>query len=466
MSDERFAEHLQFPTGRGVTPDGSHSGNAGGAVCGDLVRISVRIDGDRVTAAGFDASGCGAIVAAGSAAVTLVEGESLLDAARVSTQAIAAELGGLSAGKIHAADLAADALHRALGAAAAADAHLPANPLRTLVAMSGGVDSAVAALLTEGESIAVTLELWRDEENDEDGSCCSASAVRTARAVAHRMGMAHLTLDLRDEFRAGVVMPWLEGHADGETPNPCVRCNGQVRIDAMVAFADRLGAAKLATGHYAQIGPDGLLRAAADDNKDQTYMLAGLAPATIARLSFPLGELHKPDVRRIAREHDVPVADRAESQDLCFLAGTGRERFLARHGKLQERPGDLIDRHGTTVGRHRGAHGFTVGQRRGIGLGGNGAPLYVLSTDAQSNTVVVGTRAELGVQIVRVRAMRLHVGAGEIDAVKLRYRSKAIGCRVDGDRLLLDEPFEGAAPGQTAVLLRGDSVAGSATISK
>ena len=143
--------------------------------------------------------------------------------------------------------------------------------------MSGGVDSAVAALEADGEAVAVTLELWRDPENDGERSCCSADAVRSARALAHRMGLAHFTLDLRDEFRAGVVDPWLAGHADGLTPNPCVGCNGHVRLDAMLEFADRLGAATLTTGHYARRTPDGLLRQAADQAKDQSYMLAALA---------------------------------------------------------------------------------------------------------------------------------------------------------------------------------------------
>src|SRR5918912_2915181 len=279
MPDERFAEHLTHPVGRGNEPAGSHSGVAGGAACGDLVHLRLAVQGDRVSDAGFDASGCGATVAAASAAVELVRGAPVLDAARVNSAAIAAALGGLSAGKLHAADLAADALHRALGAAARADAQLHARADRTLVAMSGGVDSAVAALLSEGEAVAVTLELWRDPENDGERSCCSADAVRGARALAHRMGLAHLTLDLRDAFRAGVVDPWLADHAAGVTPNPCVRCNGSVRLDAMLAFADRIGAATLSTGHYARRTPDGLLRLAADGAKDQAYMLAGLSRA-------------------------------------------------------------------------------------------------------------------------------------------------------------------------------------------
>jgi tRNA-specific 2-thiouridylase len=469
MPDERFEDHLLHPRGRGHAPPRALDGAAGGAVCGDIVRLSVAVEGDRVVDAGFEASGCGAMIAAGSAAVELVRGAPVLEAAKVGTAALAAELGGLSAGKLHAADLAADALHRSLGAAARA--HAQATPVagRTLVAMSGGVDSAVAALLcahdAPGEAAAVTLELWRDPDNDGERSCCSASAVRGARALAHRMGLAHFTLDLRAEFRAGVVEPFLADHAAGLTPNPCVRCNGHVRLDAMLDFAQRIGAETLATGHYARHTDDGLLRLAADPAKDQTYMLAALDPASIARLRFPLGELTKPEVRRLAADHGLPVAAKPDSQDLCFLAGTGRAAFLARHGGIADRPGDIVDRAGRRLGRHRGQHHFTVGQRKGLGVGGTGEPLYVLSKDG--STVTVGTRAELGTTRVAVRGLTLHRPAEAVDAVKLRYRSKPVRCRVDGDDSLeLLDPFDGAAPGQIACLLSGDAIVGCATITK
>jgi tRNA-specific 2-thiouridylase len=465
VPDERFAEHLSHPVGRGHAVTGGHAGTAGGSICGDLVRIDVRVDGETVADAGFDASGCGALTAAASACVELVRGANLLDAARVGSADVAAELGGLSAGKLHAADLAADALARALGAAAVAQAELTPREDRVLVAMSGGVDSAVAALLSEGSVAAVTLELWRDAENDAEGSCCSASAVRSARALAHRMGIPHFTVDLRDAFRAGVVAPWLDDHAAGLTPNPCVRCNGSVRLDAMVDLATRLGAAALATGHYARTTGDGLLRAAADPAKDQSYMLAGLAPQTIARMRFPLGEMTKPRVRAIAAEHDLPVASKPDSQDLCFLAGTGRARFLERHGGIGDRPGAIIDRRGNVLGRHRGAHRFTVGQRRGLEVGGASEPLYVLRTDVDAGTVTVGTRAELATTEVRLRGVTLHRGADAVEAVKLRYRSTAVPCTLEGDVLHLAEPFEGAAPGQAAVLLQGETIVGSGTIS-
>ena len=488
MADERFAEHLERPAGQGIEgPAAAHVGAAGGAACGDLVTVGINVEDGRVASARFEAAGCGALTAAASAAVALVEGEDVLDAARIGAQAIAAELGGLSPGKLHAADLVSDALHRALGGAvrAAPPRELVAD--RTLVAMSGGVDSAVAALLCaqsssnagapgpaspdapstaasrpEGEAprvAAVTLELWRDPANDAESSCCSANAVGSARALAHRLGLPHFTLDLRTEFRAGVVEPYLADHAAGLTPNPCVRCNGHVRLDAMLDFADRLGAATLATGHYARTRA-GLLRLAADPAKDQTYMLAAVAPRTLARLRFPLGDLTKPQVRALAREHALPVADKRDSQDLCFLAGTGRAAFLARHANLRERPGDIVDRAGTRLGRHRGHHGFTVGQRRGIGVAAS-EPLYVLATDADANTVTVGPRDQLATQTVRVRDASVHAAP---EAVKLRYATTAVPCRLEDDILHLDEPFDGAAPGQSAVFLAGDAVVGCATI--
>jgi tRNA-uridine 2-sulfurtransferase len=469
---ESLREHLEHPAGRGLRPAGAHDGSAGGAACGDLIRISLRIEGERVTAAGFDASGCGTMTAAGSAVVTLVDGAHVLDAARVGAHAIADELGGLSPGKFHAADLAADALHRALGLAARADAAITADPGRTLVAMSGGVDSAVAALLVGDNAAAVTLELWADPENDGEASCCSAHAVRIARSVAHQMGMPHFTLDLRAEFRAGVVDPFLADHGDGLTPNPCVRCNGHVRLDAMLEFADRLGAATLATGHYARTTADGLLRAAADPAKDQTYMLAAVAPGTLARLRFPLGELTKPEVRALAAEAELPVASKPESQDLCFLAGTGKAAFLARHANLPERPGEIVDGAGAVVGRHRGHYHYTVGQRRGLGVAA-AEPQYVLATDAVANRVTVGPREALATHAVAVRGARLHRAGAEVDAVKLRYRSRPIACRVAGDPpagahrrldLQLAAPVDGAAPGQTACLLKGDVVVGYGTI--
>jgi tRNA-specific 2-thiouridylase len=515
---EDLAQHLERPLGRGHVPAEAFTGAAGGAACGDLVRISIAVDADstdgRIVDAGFDASGCGASIAAGSAVVGLVRGAALLQAARIGAEEIARELGGLSAAKRHAAELAADALHRALGGAVRASAALAPAPNRTLVAMSGGVDSAVAALLVAREgaqAVGITLELWADRENDGEASCCSAQAVRGAREVAHALGVPHLSIDLRAEFRAGVVDPWLSDHSAGETPNPCVRCNGNVRLDAMLELAERLGAQTLATGHYARVvdghppsnvsasehqpadasamgcqpraasakraglvdGPPApLLRMATDPGKDQSYVLAALAPESLARLRFPLGGMHKAEVRELAAAAGLAVAGRRDSQDLCFLAGTRQGAFLERHGGLGERLGEIVDREGSVLGEHGGAHRFTVGQRHGLGIGG-GDPLYVLATDTHANTVTVGPRAELLCAGLRVREVTLHRDGDCVDGVKVRSRGRRLPCRLVGEAVAgrhqhlsvdLEEPAERTAPGQFACLYAGDLIVGHGTI--
>jgi tRNA-uridine 2-sulfurtransferase len=478
-----FEHHLTSPQGHRHIPDGACTVNVDGGSCCDSVEISISVAGDQVLDAGFDAQGCGAATAAGSAAVTLVRGTSVLDAARVGAREIADELGGLSPAKLHAAEVAAEALARALGVAVRECGQLerPASGERSLVAMSGGVDSAVAALrcAQTGETVAVTLELWADAENDAERSCCSATAVAQARSLAHSMGLPHFTIDLRREFRDGVVQPFIAGYAGGETPNPCVGCNGHVRLDAMLELADRLGCDTLATGHYARTaeqehreGP--LLRVAADRAKDQTYMLAALSPQSLARMRFPLGELTKPEVRELAATAGLSVADKVDSQDLCFMAGTDRARFLARHGGLGDRLGPIVDRQGRVLGRHRGQHRFTVGQRKGLGIAA-GEPLYVIGKDSESNRVVVGPREALESSRVTVRNARLHRDGARIDRVKLRYRSRPLAARVvetvGGGRqpsltLELADPADAVAPGQMACLMDGELVIGWGTITR
>jgi tRNA-uridine 2-sulfurtransferase len=487
-----LVQHLERPLARGHAPAGAHTGAAGGAACGDLIRVSLTLDprspDGRILDAGFDASGCGSMIAAGSAVVALLLRRCdtpLLRAALIGPDAIADELGGLTPAKRHAAELAADALHRALGSALRHEARLAPVADRTLVAMSGGVDSAVAALLVSrdgDEPVAVTLELWSDPENDGEASCCSAQAVRSARALAHDLDIPHFSIDLRAEFRAGVVDPWLAAHADGLTPNPCVRCNGSVRLDAMLDLATRLGSPTLATGHYARIRRDAalgpLLRVAVDPAKDQTYALTALSPHLLARLRFPLGELTKPEVRALAERAGLPVARRPDSQDLCFLAGTRRTDFLARHARLGALPGPIVDRDRRLLGEHRGVHTVTVGQRRGLGAGGGldgaGEPLYVLATDPSSNTVTVGSRTELLTRTVPVRDVTLHRAGTVVDAIKVRYRGARLSCRSLADPLPagahpaidveLIDPAERTAPGQVACLYAGELIVGHGTI--
>ena len=486
MSGESaLAQHLEAPSGRGHTPTGAVTGAAGGAACGDLIRVSLAIDPSdpegRLGDVGFDAHGCGAAIAAGSATVDLVRGVPLLQAARLGVDEIAEELGGLSSAKRHAAELAADALHRALGMAARTQTQLAAVEDRAVVAMSGGVDSAVAALITAqsgAEVVAVTLELWADPENDGERSCCSAQAVRGAREAAHRMGVPHLSIDLREEFRAGVVDHWLEGYAAGETPNPCVRCNGNVRLEAMLELGRRLGSEKLVTGHYARVneddsaGPSPLLRIAVDPVKDQSYVLSGLAPESLTRLRFPLGDMHKTQVREVAEREGLAVARKPDSQDLCFLAGTGLTRFLERHGEMKDNPGPIVDLEGRELGAHKGSRSFTIGQRHGLGLGG-GEPLYVLGTDSRANTVTVGPREVLLTSSVAVRDVTLRRDGAVIDHVKVRSRGRRVPCRVAEPaqpghyaqmEVELKEPIERTAPGQMACLFAGELIVGYGTI--
>ncbi|HEX5762805.1 MAG TPA: tRNA 2-thiouridine(34) synthase MnmA [Solirubrobacterales bacterium] len=482
MNREILETYLRDDSRRGPPEPGAFTGAAGGAACGDLARLSLVLRDGRIEAVSFDAEGCGATRAATAAVAEMVDGEPVLAAARIGSDQVDEEIGGLTPAKRHAAQLAADALHRALATAAASEERLAAAPSpgardRVLVAMSGGVDSAVAALLERergAEVLGVTLKLWADPETDGAKACCSPEAVLGARAVAHSIDVPHLTLDLEEEFRRRVVGAFLAGYGAGATPNPCIVCNGEVRIAAMVDLAERLGAKYLVTGHYARIVEDEegpLLAAAADRNKDQSYMLAALPTALLKRLSFPLTELTKPQVREIAARHGLAVARKPESQDLCFLAGQGKARFLRRHGGLREREGAVLDRSGRKIGRHRGHHNFTVGQRRGIGVSAD-EPLYVLARDAEANTITVGTRDDVDIRAVRVRDAVLHRDGATVDAVRLRYRARPVAAeRLDARpgrhtalEVELAEPFAGAAPGQTAVLMAGETIVGHGTI--
>ena len=470
-----FEHHLDSPLGLGLLTDSEHRGSAGGAVCGDLIDFRVEVDPAGIITCGFDAEGCGALTAAGSAVATLATSRHVLDAALVGIDSVSEELGGISAAKMHAVELAVDAYHRALGEAATT-LSLEHVEGRKLVAMSGGVDSAVAAHLSgRANSVGVTLELWRDGETDAAASCCSHVAVRRARDMAHEMGIPHFTLDLREEFRAGVVDPWLEGYRTGSTPNPCVQCNGRVRIAPMVALADSLGAENLVTGHYARVthgDPDcpghAVLQEGLHGAKEQAYALSRVPQDVLDRLEFPLGHLAKTEVRAIASEQKLAAAETPDSQDLCFLAGVGREAFLARHGGLTEKPGEIVDSDGKRLGIHRGIHHHTVGQRRGLGIGG-GTPLYVTGTDASTNTVRVGSRSEILTLEVRIEDVDLKLPPARVNSARLRHHGDVGSAKLtmgsDGTGVLtFDSPMERVAPGQIACLMDGELIVGCAAV--
>jgi tRNA-specific 2-thiouridylase len=394
-----------------------------------------------------------------------LEGERIVEA---DADGLEQELVGLSlleAAAVGGEPLAVEALASAIGGVfrAAADAD------RVVVAMSGGVDSAVALLRAGPKALGVTLRLWLDPDGpDQTRACCSPAAVEAARATCHALGLPHVTLDVREGFRRGVVAPFVRGYARGETPNPCTRCNGSFRFRELLAFARRAGAARVATGHYARVREHRgrvLLARAADAAKDQSYMLAPLDPRLLARIVFPLGGQTKAQTRLEAERAGLPVARRPESQEACFLAGGDYRSFLERHG-LERAHGPVVDAEGRRIGGHDGFWRFTPGQRRGLGVASPGA-LYTLAVRPRSNTVVAGPKSLLARRQVRVRG-RLYLPVERAEA-KLRYRSPALAARVEatsrGFRLDLAQPAFGVAPGQTAVLYQDDAVVGCGTIS-
>jgi len=370
----------------------------------------------------------------------------------------------LEAAAVPGETLAADALANALGPIFRA----APSPERVAVAMSGGVDSAVALLRAGSDAIGVTLRLWLDLDGpDAERACCSPEAVIAARETCHALGLPHVTLDLREEFRRAVVEPFVSSFARGETPNPCARCNGSFRFAELLAFARRAGASRLFTGHYARVvRRDGrlLLARAADETKDQSYMLGRLDPALLQRIEFPLGDQTKAETRAEAAAAGLAVAARRDSQEACFLAGGDYRSFLGRHG-LEASEGAIVGEDGAELGRHDGFWRFTPGQRRGLGIA-TGAPVYALRTEPETNTVVVGPRESLACSAVHVRG-RLHLPVERAEA-KLRYRSPAVAARVEpadgGFRLELEEPAYAVAAGQAAVLYDRDAVVGSGLI--
>ena len=394
-----------------------------------------------------------------------VEGDRILDADAPGLARPLAGLTLLEAAAVPGETLAADALANALAQVFVA---APASD-RIAVAMSGGVDSAVALLRAGDEAVGVTLRLWLDPAGpDSERACCSPAAVIAARETCHALGLPHVTLDLREEFRRAVVDPFVRGYARGETPNPCGRCNGSFRFAELLAFARRAGAAKLWTGHYARIVErDGrrLLARAVDPEKDQSYMLAQLDPRLLGQIEFPLGEQDKATTRAEAASAGLAAATRRESQEACFLAGDDYRTFLGRRG-LEADEGAILDEDGVELGRHDGYWRYTPGQRRGLGVAA-GEPLYAIRTDAAANTVTVGPRASLACTSIAVRG-RLHVPVARAEA-KVRYRSPALPASVTprpgGFTLELETPAYGVAAGQVVALYDDDAVVGSGVVS-
>ncbi len=343
---------------------------------------------------------------------------------------------------------------------------------RIVVAMSGGVDSSVVAALAArsgAETIGITLQLYdHGAAVGRAGSCCAGRDIRDARAVADKLGIAHYVFDYESAFRESVIDRFADDYMAGRTPIPCVRCNQGVKFTDLLRLARELGADCLATGHYVRRveGVAGAeLHRAADPARDQSYFLFATTQDQLDYLRFPLGGMPKPAVREIAAEMGLGVAAKPDSQDICFVPDGDYAGVVRKIRPEAEAPGAIVDLEGRELGQHRGLIHFTVGQRRGLEIGGSPEPLYVVKLDAAANRVIVGPRRALGVSAARLSEINWLGGdfSGPVTA-KVRSMAKPVPARFDGGSVTFDAPEYGVAPGQAAVLYAGDRVLGGGWI--
>jgi tRNA-uridine 2-sulfurtransferase len=343
---------------------------------------------------------------------------------------------------------------------------------RIVVAMSGGVDSSVVAALAArsgAEVIGVTLQLYdHGAAVGRAKSCCAGRDIYDARAVADRLGIAHYVFDYESRFRESVIDRFADDYARGRTPIPCIQCNQGVKFTDLFGIARDLGADCLATGHYVRrvMGPQGAeLHRAADPARDQSYFLFATTREQLDFLRFPLGDLPKAAVRELARELRLAVADKPDSQDICFVPNEDYAAVVKKVRPDAAVPGEIVDREGRVLGRHQGLIHFTVGQRRGLEIGGQAEPLYVLRLEPETARVVVGPKRALAVRAARLSGVNwLGEEKREQLTVKVRSLAKPAPARFDGDAVIFDAPEYGVAPGQAAVLYDGSRVLGGGWI--
>ena len=347
----------------------------------------------------------------------------------------------------------------------------PAADCRIVVAMSGGVDSSVVAALaarTGAEVIGVTLQLYdHGEAVKRTGSCCAGQDIYDAKTVCDRLGIAHYVLDYESRFRTGVIDKFADEYAAGRTPVPCSLCNQGVKFVDLIAFAQDLGADCLATGHYVRRveREDRIeLWKGRDPARDQSYFLYGTTPEQLAFLRFPLGDLPKSEVRGLALEEGLIVADKPDSQDICFVPDGDYASLVKKLRPETAAPGAIVHTDGRVLGQHEGVVHFTIGQRRGIDVGGQPEPLYVVRIDPEERKLVVGPRAALAVAAARVEGINWLAEDQVAVEAKVRSLARAAAGSWDGQRLTFATPEYGVAPGQSAVFYDGERLLGGGTI--
>jgi tRNA-specific 2-thiouridylase len=356
---------------------------------------------------------------------------------------------------------------------------------KAIIAMSGGVDSSVAAALTLDsgrECIGVTLKLYSDDDIEKESrrrfrGCCSLSDINDARGVAFRLGMPHYVLNFTEEFRKQVIGRFIETYRNGATPNPCIDCNRYIKFEKLLERAARLDFDCIVTGHYARIEKDNatgrfLLRKSVDQKKDQSYVLYTLTQKQLEHTLLPLGTLTKPEVRKIAEEKRFINAHKSDSQDICFVPGGDYGKFIEHYTGKGGEEGNIVDETGRILGKHRGIIRYTLGQRRGLGIAGN-EPLYVSAKSPEHNTVTVGKENSLYSKTLNACDINL-IACDKIEKalrvqVKTRYQQKEQWASAEqtGEntlRLDFDEPQRALTPGQAAVLYDGEYVVGGGTI--
>jgi tRNA-specific 2-thiouridylase len=351
---------------------------------------------------------------------------------------------------------------------------------KVVVAMSGGVDSSVAAALLKGqgyEVIGMMLRLWSEPGKEDSNRCCTPDSMALARRVAAKLDIPFYVVDAKEIFRETVVQYFLDGYAAGGTPNPCLLCNRQIRWTFLLEHALALGADYMATGHYVrrrttEDGEHQLLRAV-DPMKDQSYVLHVLNQEKLAKALFPVGEYPKSEIRQRAEELDLPVYKRPDSQDLCFLAGEDYRSFIQRNAAEMLVPGEIVRHDGEMLGQHNGLANYTIGQRKGLGVQSS-VPLYVLGKDAATNTLIVGEADELGTDELIAKDVNWPSGRVPDEPfraeVKIRYTAREAWAQVtplEGGtqvRVQFDAPLRDVTPGQAAVFYDGDLVLGGGVI--